>query len=166
MTAASAAKKPAAPRTRKPAAPKPAPVVDEVVETPPTPSEAADMVIEREELRRALLAELPELRPAHRFRLGHRNAFHNLSLEAMKSGAFDRETLDYDLTKPEDIEDFQKLQKFVESIDDWAESIAVDVDAYVEWSERVGNGDSAEETFMALFSTYQADLGESRGSGN
>lgn len=127
----------------------------------PTPSELADQKIEREELRRELLADLPPLRPAYRFRLRHRNAFANLSLEAMKSGAFDRDTLEYDLTDPADIEDFQKLQKFVESIDEWAEGIAEDPNAYAEWSEG-----KTEEHFMALFATYQAELGESRGSAN
>lgn len=150
-------------KTTRTRAPKPAAAkveeasVDEP--TAPTPSEAADMALEREELRRELLADMPPLRPAHRFRLAHRNAFHNLSLEAMKSGAFDRESMDYDLTKPKDIEDFQKLQAFVESIDAWAESIAEDPLAYDEWSQG-----KDEETFMALFATYQADLGESNGS--
>jgi hypothetical protein len=138
------AKKPAATRAAKP---KPEPT--------PTPSEAVDAAIEREELRRELLADLPALRPAYRFRLAHRNAFHNLSLEAIKSGAFDRDDMAYDLSKPKDIEDFQKLQKFVESIDEWAESIAEDKDAYIAWSEG-----KDEETFMALFATYRADLGE------
>lgn len=128
---------------------------DDVVESELTPSEQVDAKIAAEELRKELLADMPALRPAHRFRLAHRNAFHNLSLEAMKSGAFARDDMEYDLTKPEDIEAFQKLQSFVASIDTWAESIAEDVDAYTLWSEG-----KTEEHFMALFVEYQEALGE------
>lgn len=150
MTAPTAAKKPA---DRKPRA--------TAMTAEQKPSEQVDAIIEAEEVRAELLADLPALRPARRFRLGHRNRFHDLTLEAAKSGAFDREDMDYDLTKPEDIEDFQKLQRFVESIDEWAESIADDPEEYALWSEG-----KTEEHFMALYVQYKADLGESRGSGN
>jgi len=123
------------------------------------PSEIIDVEGEQADLRAELLADMPPLRPAHRFRLRHRNAFHDLSLEAVKAGAFDRDDLDYDLSDPADIEAFQKLQKFVESIDEWAEGIAEDPDAYAAWSEG-----KTEETFIALFVQYREDLGESIGS--
>lgn len=126
----------------------------------PKPSETVDAQIERDDLAEELLSELPELRPAYRFRLAHRNAFQNLSLDALKSGAFDGEgALEFDLSKPEDIERFQKLQKFVESIDEWAESIAIDPAAYAAWSEG-----KTEEHFMALFVSYRDALGESKSS--
>jgi hypothetical protein len=167
MTASTTAKKPAS-RSGNPAkraAEAAEAAVDEAVEaTVPTPSELADAKIERDELRKELLADMPALRPAYRFRLRHRNDFANLSLEAIKSGAFDRDNMDYDLSVPKDIEDFQKLQEFVATIDEWAESIAEDPAEYDEWSQRVVAEGRGEETFMALFTTYQADLGESRGS--
>ncbi len=124
-----------------------------------SPAEAEEARLEAAELRAELLADMPPLRPAHRFRLRHRNDFQNVSLEAMKSGAFDREDMSFDLSKPADIEAFQKLQEFVVTIDEWAESIAEDADAYAEWSEG-----KDEETFMALYVEYRNALGESRGS--
>ncbi|GAA2577300.1 hypothetical protein [Microbacterium binotii] len=125
----------------------------------PTPAEIDDAKREQDELNASLLVGLPELRPAHRFRLAHRNAFHNLLLDATASGAFDRPELDFDLTNPDDIAAFKKLQSFVESIDEWAESIAEDVVAYTEWSEG-----KTEDTFIALFNTYREALGESTSS--
>lgn len=126
----------------------------------PKPSDVVDATLERDEFNKELLSDLPPLRPAHRFRLAHRNAFHNLALEAMKSGVFEGEgALEFDLSRPADIERFQKLQTFVESIDAWAESIAEDRDAYAAWAEG-----KTEEHFMALFTTYQDALGESGGS--
>lgn len=122
----------------------------------PTPSEIVDSEIEAEDLRRELLADMPSLRPAHRFRLAHRNAFHNLSLEAMKSGAFDGDDMEFDTETPEGIERYQKLQTFIESIDAWAETIADDPDAYAKWAEG-----KDEQTFIALFVDYKAALGES-----
>lgn len=135
-----------APQDRKPKAPK--------------PSEVVDQTIEQDELRKELLSDLPPLRPPHRFRLAHRNAFTNLSLEALKSGAFDGDgTLNFDFDKPGDIDRYQKLQSFIESIDAWAESIADDPDAYATWSEG-----KTEEHALALFTVYKDALGESQSS--
>ena len=124
----------------------------------PKPSEIIDAEQEAAELRKELLSDMPPLRPAHRFRLSHRNAFHDLSLEALKSGAFEGD-MNFNTDKPEDIERFQKLQKFVVSIDEWAESIADDPNAYALWSEG-----KSEEHFMALFADYKEALGESQRS--
>lgn len=123
------------------------------------PSEKIDADQEAREIRQELLADMPSLRPARRFRLAHRNAFHNLSLEALKSGAFDGEDMEFNTDNPADIERFQKLQKFVESIDAWAESIADDQVAYAEWAEG-----KEEEHFLALFAEYKDALGESKRS--
>ncbi|MDY0829136.1 hypothetical protein SK224_08355 [Microbacterium sp. BG28] len=125
----------------------------------PTAAEIAEAKRAQDEINAELLAGMPELRPAHRFRLAHRNAFHNLLLDATASGAFDRPELDFDLADPDDIAAFKKLQKFVESIDVWAESIAVDASDYAEWSEG-----KTEDTFIALFNVYREALGESTGS--
>lgn len=124
----------------------------------PKPSEIIDQEQEAAELRKELLADMPALRPARRFRLGHRNAFHDLSLEALKSGAFEGD-MEFNMDKPEDIERFQNLQKFVVSIDEWAESIADDPEAYALWSEG-----KTEEHFLALFAEYKDALGESQRS--
>ncbi|MCJ1709226.1 hypothetical protein [Microbacterium sp. VKM Ac-2923] len=168
MAAATPAKNtPARPASARSTKAKPAPVVEpaevdtKAAEEPTaqTPSEAVEDRLDQAELRAELLDGMPDLRPAHRFRIRHRNNFHNLTLEAVKTGAFDRENLDYDLTNAADIEDFQKLQEFVVSIDEWAESIADDPEAYSDWSEG-----KDEETFMALYVEYRNALGESRGS--
>lgn len=125
----------------------------------PKPTEIIDAEIEQEEKIAELLADLPPLIEPHRFRIAHRHAFDDLILEAQKSGAFERDDMDYDFTVAEDIEDYQKLAKFIASIDTWAESIARDKDAYVAWSEG-----KREDTFLALFQHYKKALGESSGS--
>lgn len=135
------------PQDRKPKAPK--------------PSEVVDSTLEQEELRKNLLEGMPALRPAYRFRLGHRNDFMNLSLDALKSGAFDGDgALEFDPeNKPEDIDRLQKLNQFVASIDTWAESIAENPDEYAAWAEG-----KTQEHFMALFAEYREALGESNSS--
>ncbi|RBO73537.1 hypothetical protein [Microbacterium sp. H6] len=130
----------------------------------PKPSEVLDAEQEAAELRAELLGDMPALRAPHRFRLGHKNDFENLTLDAAKSGAFDGNgdgdgMLEFDTSKPEDIERFQKFKAFVVSIDTWAESIAEDKEAYAEWAEG-----KTEEHFMALFIYYRDELGKSRSS--
>lgn len=127
----------------------------------PKPSEVIEADDEQRELREELLAELPALRPARRFRLSHRNAFTNLTLDAAKSGAFDEGDgqLEFDPKNPEDIDRLQKLNAFVASIDEWAESIADDPDAYALWAEG-----KTQEHFVALYVQYRDALGESSSS--
>lgn len=139
-----------------------APIDEDVVEGELiAPSEEIDAELEQQARIDELLADLPSLIEPHRFRIAHRHAFDDLVLEAQKSGAFERDNMDYDWTVPEDIEDYQKLAKFIASIDTWAESIARDKDAYVSWSEG-----KREEHFLALFEKYKKALGESNGSGS
>lgn len=147
---------PTKPEDRKPAA--------RAKSTAPKPSDIVDAEQEAEELRKELLGDMPDLRPPHRFRLGHRNAFTNLTLDAAKSGAFDGNgdgdgMLEFDMEKPEDIERYQKFAAFVESIDAWAETIAEDAGAYALWSEG-----KTEEHFVALYMHYRDELGKSRSS--
>jgi hypothetical protein len=149
---------PAKPQDRK------APARSKAAAKTPKPSEVVDAEQEAAELRAELLGDMPVLRPPHRFRLGHRNAFTNLTLDAAKSGAFDGNgdgdgMLEFDLTKPGDIERYQKFADFVASVDDWAETIAEDKDAYAEWSEG-----KTEEHFIALYMHYRDELGKSRSS--
>lgn len=130
----------------------------------PKPTDVIDAEAESRALREELLGDMPALRAPHRFRLGHRNAFTNLTLDAAKSGAFDGNgdgdgMLEFDMTKPEDIERYQKFAAFVESIDEWAESIAEDAEGYALWSEG-----KTEEHFVALYMHYRDELGKSRSS--
>ncbi|WP_136057239.1 hypothetical protein [Microbacterium sp. K24] len=128
----------------------------------PKPSEVVDAELEQAELFAELLADLPPMRPATRFRVRHRNDFANLVLDAAKSGAFageDSGPLEFDSAKPEDIERLQKLNEFVACIDEWAETIADDPEAYAEWSEG-----KTHDHFMALYITYRDALGESKSS--
>ena len=127
----------------------------------PKPSEIVDAEQEQQELRRELLADMPELRPAYRFRLAHKNAFTNLTLDAAKTGAFDGNgdgdgMLEFDMTKPEDIERYQKFADFIASVDTWAETIADDPEAYAKWAEGKN-----EEVFVALYIEYRDALGKS-----
>ena len=132
--------------------------------TAPKPSEVIDAEMEQEALRRELLADMPALRAPHRFRLGHRNAFTNLTLDAAKSGAFDGNgdgdgMLEFDMSNPADIERYQKFADFIASVDTWAETIAEDPEAYAAWSEG-----KTEETFVALYMQYRDALGKSSDS--
>lgn len=133
--------------------------MSETTPTTSTPTDEIDDALEAAAEEAEYLSDLPPLVPAHRFRIGQRHSFDNLLLEAKKSGAFDRDEMEFDLDKPEDIEDFQKLTAFIASIDVWAESIAINRDAYIEWSQG-----KREDHFLALFKKYKRELGESRGS--
>jgi len=147
----------AKPRATKTA--KPEQIAPPVTDSPePTPSEVIEMEQEQKELREELLADLPPLRPAITFRMRHRNDFQNLLLDAAKSGAFDEDTegpLEYDETRKEDIERLQKLNEFVAQIDEWAETIAEDPEAYAVWAQG-----KTHDHFMALFMQYRDALGE------
>ncbi len=125
----------------------------------PTPSEQVDDQIDLEALVEEFLSDLPELLPARRFRISQRHAFEGLALEALKEKIFDREDMNFDLSKPEDIEEFQKLQRFVASIDLWAETIAKNPTDYAAWSEG-----KTEQHFLVLFRVYKEALGESNSS--
>lgn len=132
---------------------------NKATEPEPTPSEEVDERIEVEELRAEYLSDLPPLRPAHRFRIAQRHRFQDLVLEAQKEKVFDRESLDYDLSKPEDIDALQAMRRFVASIDEWAESIADNPTDYIAWSEG-----KTENHFLVLFRVYRVALGESNSS--
>ncbi|MGO2188181.1 MAG: hypothetical protein ACTH4Y_08030 [Microbacterium gubbeenense] len=128
--------------------------------TAPKPSEGIDAQLEAEEVAKEVLKDLPELLPAYRFRARHRVAFQNLSLNALKSGAFDGDgALAFDTNTPEGIERYQALLEFVSCVDEWAETIALDADEYAAWSEG-----KEFDVYMALFVRYREALGESSSS--
>jgi hypothetical protein len=137
---------PTSPQDRKPKAPKPSDIVDDR--------------LEREAARQELLSDMPELTPAARFRPAQRNTFTDLSLTAMEKGVFDR-GIEFDLKKKEEIARYREFMAFVESIDAWAESIAIDKEAYAEWAEG-----KTEEHMFAILAWYQDQMGESTRSAN
>lgn len=122
---------------------KPTDIIDDQLDTDATEAEA--------------LAGLPALVPAHRFRARHRVNFQNLQLEALKSGVFGGDgALNIDTSTPEGIEHYQALLDFIATVDEWAETIAIDADAYADWA-----AGKDYNTFIALFVKYQRELGES-----
>lgn len=157
--------RPRAAAARKPAAkPKPESIDAEVVdeESAPTPSETVDEQLDQDALRAELLADLPELLPAHRLRARARAGFDRLIMHATVGNVFRKDgMLSFDLNKPADVERYDAFLEFVAEIDEWAETIAIDPEAYADWSAGKDG-----EVFMALFMEYQRALGESRGSAN
>lgn len=121
------------------------------------PSEIIDDQLENDATEADALAGLPELLPAHRFRARHRVNFQNLQLEALKSGVFGGDgALEFDTSTPEGIERYQALLDFIATVDEWAETIAIDADAYADWA-----AGKDYNSFIALFVKYQRELGES-----
>lgn len=164
-----AAANPTKPTTRKPAVRKPAAPEAEVIEaeivdeeSAPTPSESVDEQLDQDALRAELLADMPELLPAHRLRARARAGFDRLMLHATVGKVFRKDgMLSFNLSKPADVERYDAFLEFVSQIDEWAETIAIDPEAYADWSAGKDG-----EVFMALFMEYQRALGESRGSAN
>jgi hypothetical protein len=157
------AKTPAKAATKS-ATPAPEATPDEATASELTPAELLELEQEQKALRKELLVDLPALRPAITFRMRHRNDFADLLLDAAKSGAFDENTdgpLEFDEKRVGDIERLQKLNRFIECIDEWAETIAEDPEAYDLWSQG-----KTHDHFMALFIEYRDALGESRSSVN
>lgn len=136
--------------------------------TEPTVEEAvvdADSVLTAEQERDAraareeLLDGMPELRPAHRFRLRHRNDFESLRLEAVKSGAFEavKDLRNESGATVDRYEKYLTFRGFLGKVDEFAEGIATNPEEYAAWAESL---DEPEATFLALFSKYVEDLGE------
>lgn len=144
-----------APASRAPRAPKPPVEVDPVDAL----VEAQDARAEQEDL----LADMPALRPATRFRLRHTNAFQEIMLDATSKGVFDdaEDGLTLDPKNPEDVAKLKVLNALCADIDEFAESIAEDPLAYEKWAEGKKHG-----TFIAILNRYNEALGESAGSEN
>lgn len=118
-----------------------------------------------QELETELLADMPDLKPALRLRIGERNRLSEILLDAYASGLFGRsdddsaEGFDLDLDNPEDLAKYKQLNRLCEDIDAWAESIAIDSEAYAEWA-----GGKQHDTYFAILNRYQEAQGESTGS--
>jgi hypothetical protein len=112
-------------------------------------AELHDAALEREEL----LAGMPELKPAHRLRIRDRNRIASI---IFKSPLFERERQGGDDMSAEDIDAMLELAA---QIDEFAESIAVDADAYAEWA-----AGKDHQTFFAILDVYASAVGESNSS--
>lgn len=109
-----------------------------------------------------LLEDMPELRAPHRLRLRHKNALKTLAARVGARAASLPETIKksaggFDL-KTEEMLLFLDLAA---EIDEWAESIAVDKEAYELWAE-ARQDDPAP--FLAIMNRYMDAVGESNGS--
>src|SRR5690606_13564389 len=82
-----------------------------------------------------ILADLPELRPPHRLRLRHRNRIMAAVFRAERKGLISEDDGEnaLDERNPEQME---AMLEMLADIDEFAESIAVDKDAYVSWAEK------------------------------
>lgn len=106
-----------------------------------------DEVLEVEDL----LKDVPDLKPAERFRQRERSRILGLSLklEPYLNGAGEVDLSNNDAARA--------MLDYLADADEFFESIAVDPDAYVAWSEGLSN---SEQVFTALLNKYQVRLGE------
>lgn len=101
-----------------------------------------------------LLAGLPELIPPTRLRPRMRNKIMTM---ATKLSEYSKEDGTLDMSPGDD--GFAAVLEVLADIDEFAESIASDPAAYIEWSMR-----SSYEQLGALLSRYASAVGESSGS--
>lgn len=132
----------------------PAEFVEEVdIVEPETVDEKTALELLDDKLRNdELLADMPELKDPIKLRIRERNALLELVIRAEK------------ITKDENADDVDvkmAAMNLMAGIDEFAESIAVDKNAYVEWSV-----EQEYESFMALLSRYSASLGKPNSSAN
>ncbi|UOR02060.1 hypothetical protein MUN77_01630 [Leucobacter allii] len=107
-----------------------------------------------------LLADMPELRSPARLRMRHKNRLLALATRMHKRlGAKGVKVKDgrAKLT----MDDMLGMLDICAEIDEFAESIAIDRDAYEEWAEANSDNHAA---FIAILMRYQEAMGESTGS--
>lgn len=110
-----------------------------------------------------LLADMPALTPPTKLRLRERNRIMKLAL-SMREFVSGDESEDGSVEIDTDSlteEELGKLLDMLASVDEFAESIAGDRHAYVEWSQG-----KDYEVFSALLSRYSSAVGESSSSAN
>ena len=122
-----------------------------------SPTEAAlDKELDSEEL----LADLPELRAPHQLRLRHRNRLILLVAKAHDRGLF-KSPEEAEKAKASgtlgDVAEIEVMLDLLAEVDEFAESIAVDPEAYAAWATK--NSDNMEP-FMAILSRYAVSVGE------
>jgi hypothetical protein len=103
-----------------------------------------------------ILAELPELLPVSKLRIRQRNMVIVMTTRLVPLTDDDGK-LDMSMDSPE----FPILLDIIADIDDFAEKIAIDVSAYIEWSEK-----ASFAQFIAILMRYKSAVGDSLGSAN
>jgi hypothetical protein len=120
------------------------PVVDDVTEDVAVPAslEAHEAELSEDEL----LADMPKLAAPLKLRIKQRNALVKL---VMQAESFQKDNSDDETASKLVILDL------IGGVDEWAESIAFDQEAYVDWAQGRGH-----ETFLALMNRYSVALGK------
>jgi hypothetical protein len=111
---------------------------------------AAELAHDAELADAELLGDMPELKAPHKLRIRDRNRLMRLVLES--------ELLDGDAPEPgaePSTEDTLTMLTLIEGIDEFAESIAVDPVAYIEWAEG-----KDYDAFLAIMNRYAVALGK------
>lgn len=103
-----------------------------------------------------LLATLPELASPLKLRLRQRNRLMKLALSLRSLVPEGAEEIDTDNLADEDL---VRLLDVLADVDEFAESIAVDKEAYVAWAQA-----ASYEHFTAILGRYSSAVGESSGS--
>lgn len=101
-----------------------------------------------------LLEGMPELIPPHRLRIRQRNRVMRLLLDS--GFVTDGEV---NIAPDEGLERLDDVLGLAEAVDDFAESIAVDPEAYAQWS-----AGKDFDTFFAILARYSSAVGESTSS--
>jgi len=103
-----------------------------------------------------LLATLPQLTPPHKLRLRQRNKI--MAMAARLNGLTDDDGgIEVEPGDPA----FVELLDVLADVDDFAETIATDSAAYIDWSHT-----ASYEQFGALLTRYASAVGESAASSN
>jgi hypothetical protein len=105
-----------------------------------------------------LLADLPELKSPGRLRLRQRNVIMAIALR-LNAFVGDDDDSDEGLSLDENDPRLPQLLDILAEIDEFAESIAVNREAYVEWAEG-----KDYDHFTALLQRYASAVGESTAS--
>lgn len=129
---------------------------------PPT----AEEILEAEAETNDLLADLPKLRQPHELRLAARNKIKTIRMDHSRNlakivGDVKNGTKISDLPEATAVEYMKHMMSVQEAIDEFAESIAIDVPGYIAWSNK--NADDYAP-FIALLMRYADAAGESSGS--
>jgi hypothetical protein len=113
----------------------------------PTAAEQRDIDAEQDEL----LADMPALRPPHRLRARQRSRVLRIALKFMPFMPEDGGAFDLDVKDPR----MADLLDIFSDVDDFAESIAEDPEAYVRWAES-----ASYDQLSAILSRYSSAVGE------
>lgn len=105
-----------------------------------------------------LLADIPELKAPGRLRLRQRNVIMAIALR-LNGFIGDDEDSDGKISLDEDDPRLPQVLDILAEIDEFAESISVDPEAYAEWAEG-----KEYDVFTALLQRYASAVGESNAS--